>query len=160
MLNMDFSQRVVCNTRDMPWQPSPAQGVWHKPPGYTHAPFSKQGCVIFVKLHQFAEGDSKQVTFDTHSADWRPGRQSLQVLPLHSFETQHVALVRWPAGSRFPDHTHPGGEEIYVIRGCLQDESGSYPAGTWLRNPPYSRHQPFTAEDTLIWLQTGHLSLA
>ena len=31
MLNMEFEQRVVVNTNDTAWQPSPASGVWRKP---------------------------------------------------------------------------------------------------------------------------------
>ena len=31
MLNMQFEQRVVVNTNDTAWQPSPASGVWRKP---------------------------------------------------------------------------------------------------------------------------------
>lgn len=31
MLNMDFSQRVVMDTHNMDWVPSPAAGVWRKP---------------------------------------------------------------------------------------------------------------------------------
>ncbi len=28
------------------------------PPGSSHAPFSREGCVLFVKLHQFSETDT------------------------------------------------------------------------------------------------------
>ncbi len=31
MLNMDFSRRVVVDTREQAWQPSPREGVWRKP---------------------------------------------------------------------------------------------------------------------------------
>ena len=31
MLNMNFSERVVIDTQQQPWLPSPAQGVWRKP---------------------------------------------------------------------------------------------------------------------------------
>ena len=31
MINMDFSQRVVIDTRQQPWQASPHEGVWRKP---------------------------------------------------------------------------------------------------------------------------------
>ena len=30
MLNMDFSERVVIDTANMDWVPSPAAGVWRK----------------------------------------------------------------------------------------------------------------------------------
>jgi hypothetical protein len=31
MINMDFSQRVVVDTNQQNWLPSPTQGVWRKP---------------------------------------------------------------------------------------------------------------------------------
>jgi hypothetical protein len=44
----------------------------------------------------------------------------------------------WCAGLRarcFSPMAIPGGEEILVLDGVFQDEQGSYPAGSWLRNP-------------------------
>lgn len=76
---------------------------------------------------------------------------------LHDFNGEHVALVHWPAGERFQPHVHMGGEEIYVIRGEFIDEQGRYPAGTWIRNPHLSRHNPYVEQETLIWVKTGHL---
>ncbi len=90
---------------------------------------------------------------------WQPGHGGLMVLPLHSFATEHTALVFWPAGEQFVMHRHVGGEEIYVISGVFADEHGRYPAGTWLRSPHMSLHQPFVEQDTLIWVKTGHLAL-
>jgi anti-sigma factor ChrR (cupin superfamily) len=128
------------------------------PKGFRHAPFSTQGCVLLVKLHQFQTDDTHHVVIDTHSAPFRPGSGKLQVLPLHQHGSEQVALVRWPAGERFQSHSHLGGEEIYVISGELRDEHGSYPQGTWIRSPHMSRHFPFVDEDTLIWVKVGHLA--
>ncbi len=127
------------------------------PTGTSHAPYSKDGCILFVKLHQFSEGDGRQVAIDTRNTSWAPGIGGLEVMPLHEFETESVALVRWPAGERFQPHRHAGGEEILVLSGCLKDEHGDYPAGTWIRNPHMSEHFPFVEEETVIWVKTGHL---
>jgi anti-sigma factor ChrR (cupin superfamily) len=127
------------------------------PEGFRHAPFSKEGCVILVKLHQFQSNDHKRVRIDTHTAQWRPGIGGLEVLSLHQHLGESVALVRWPAGEHFQPHTHMGGEEIFVISGELLDEHGRYPAGTWLRSPHQSRHNPYVEVDTLIWVKVGHL---
>jgi anti-sigma factor ChrR (cupin superfamily) len=60
-------------------------------------------------------------------------------------ESGHTtSFVEFKAGACFPEHTHPKGEEIYVLEGVFSDEFGDYPAGTYLRNPPGSSHQPFT----------------
>jgi anti-sigma factor ChrR (cupin superfamily) len=48
-------------------------------------------------------------------------------------------------GSQFSPHTHGGGEEFLVLDGVFQDEHGDLPAGTYVRNPPTSRHTPGSA---------------
>ncbi len=53
-----------------------------------------------------------------------------------------TTIVRFDAGSVFDPHTHGGGEEFLVLEGVFQDEHGDYPAGTYIRNPPTSRHTP------------------
>lgn len=137
----------------------PAGTYIRNPHGSTHAPFSENGCTLFVKLHQFSLDDQKTVRIDTTSATWLPGQGNLEVMPLHSFEHEHTALVKWPAGERFLPHKHFGGEEILVLSGTFCDEFGQYPAGSWLRSPHMSEHFPFVEEDTIIWVKTGHLPI-
>lgn len=127
------------------------------PEGFAHAPFSKDGCVILVKLHQFHSEDRKQVRIDTKNSEFLPGQGNLKVLPLHQYGTESTALVWWPANEKFVPHRHMGGEEIYVISGEFIDEHGRYPAGTWIRSPHLSQHHPYVEEDTLILVKTGHL---
>lgn len=214
MLNMNFLERLVIQTADMPWQPSPAQGVWRKPleredkesghttsivkydagsafkphphpmgeeifvlegvfsdefgdypagtyirnpPNSVHAPFSKEGCVIFVKLNQFDEQDTETIRVNTLENQWQQGQGNLQVMPLHSHVHEHTALVKWPAGEQFVPHKHFGGEEILVLSGEFIDEQGRYPEGTWLRSPHMSEHQPFVEKETIILVKVGHL---
>ncbi len=132
---------------------------FRNPAGSGHAPFSQEGCTLFVKLCQFQEGDAEHVSIDTRSTQWQQGQGGLEVMPLHSFGTEHTALVKWPEGERFKPHYHVGGEEIFVVSGCFQDEYGQYPAGSWLRAPHMSKHFPFVEEETIIWVKTGHLAL-
>lgn len=216
MLNMNFLERLVIETADMPWQPSPAQGVWRKPleredkesghttsivrydagstfkphphpmgeeifvlegvfsdefgdypagtyirnpPNSVHAPFSKEGCVIFVKLNQFDEQDTETVRVNTLDTQWQQGQGNLQVMPLHSHAHEHTALVKWPEGEQFVPHKHFGGEEILVLSGEFIDEQGRYPKGTWLRSPHMSEHHPFVEQETIILVKVGHLPI-
>lgn len=55
-----------------------------------------------------------------------------------------TSIVRYDAGSGYSSHTHDGGEEILVLEGVFSDEHGDYPAGSYLRNPPGTSHQPFS----------------
>ena len=129
------------------------------PPGTSHQPFSKEGCTLLVKLWQFAADDAGQVVINTKAQSWRQGLvPGLSVLPLHEHNGVSTALVRWAPNTRFNRHIHVGGEEILVLEGLFRDEHGEYPAGSWLRNPRYSEHTPFTGpEGALIYVKVGHM---
>jgi anti-sigma factor ChrR (cupin superfamily) len=136
----------------------PAGTYVRNPVGSTHTPSSSEGCIILVKLWQMSPDDQKQVVIDTVHHPWQPGLvKGLQVMPLHSHGTESVALVKWEPGTAFQRHTHFGGEEIYVLEGIFEDEFGTYPQGTWIRNPHGSVHTPFSQEGCLIYVKTGHL---
>ncbi|MCP3129747.1 cupin domain-containing protein [Shewanella sp. KJ2020] len=138
----------------------PAGSYLRHPPGSQHAPFSQEGCVIFVKLNQFNSRDLELVRINTQQTPWLPGIGGLQVMPLHEFEREHTALVKWPKGEKFQPHRHFGGEEILVLSGKFQDELGEYPRHTWIRSPHMSGHFPFVEEETIILVKTGHLPIS
>ena len=128
------------------------------PPGSRHSPFSREGCVLFVKLRQFAAGDDRRVVIDTRAADWTPvSPAGLSRVVLHRHGGERVDLVRFMPGARVPEDPHPGGEELLVLEGVLSDEAGHYPAGTWVRDPPGSAHAPFSENGCLIYVKEGHL---
>ncbi len=79
----------------------PAGTYFRNPEGFRHAPFSKKGCVLLVKLHQFQTDDTDHVVIDTRRETFKPGSGDLQVLPLHQHGTEQVALVRCPQSSVF-----------------------------------------------------------
>lgn len=124
-----------------------------QPAGQVQAGHSAEGCTLFVRRgpQLGARDGSIQIAFDAQP--WLPGAGNLRVKPLSA----GTAFVHWPAGERFQPHKHWGGEEIYVISGQFEDEHGKYPAGTWLQSPHLSAHHPFVAEETLIFVKTGHL---
>lgn len=138
----------------------PAGTYVRNPIGSSHQPrVGPEGTTIFVKLRQFDARDTAQVMIDTNTELWRPGLvDGLSVMPLHEFEGEHVALVRWAPHTRFNLHQHWGGEEILVLEGTFFDELGEYPKGSWLRSPHLSKHKPYTQEDgALIYVKVGHL---
>jgi anti-sigma factor ChrR (cupin superfamily) len=135
----------------------PAGTYLRNPPGTSHAPFSRDGCLLFVKLRQFAPDDTQAVRIDTSAAAWYPGSApGVSVMPLHEHAGVGTALVRWAPKTRLKTHAHLGGEEILVLAGVFHDENGEYSAGTWLRSPGASRHTPRTGpEGALLYMKVG-----
>jgi anti-sigma factor ChrR (cupin superfamily) len=130
---------------------------FRNPEGFRHAPFSEEGCVILVKLHQFAKDDDGHVCINTRQGGWQSAEGNLQVLPLHEFGSESVVLAHLLAGLQIPTHEHVGGEELYVISGEIIDEYGRFGPGNWIRSPNGSQHTPFVEVDTLVWAKAGHL---
>jgi len=64
-----------------------------------------------------------------------------------------TSIVRYAPHSRFSAHTHGGGEEFLVLEGVFQDEQGDYPAGSYIRNPPTSRHTPGSEPGCVIFVK-------
>jgi anti-sigma factor ChrR (cupin superfamily) len=69
-------------------------------------------------------------------------------------ESGHTtSLVTFEPGSSFPQHGHPLGEELFVLSGTFSDEFGDYPMGSYIRNPPGSRHSPFTRDGCKLFVK-------
>ena len=96
--------------------------------------------------------------------------QSWQASPMTGVERKPLArenvesghatsIVRYAPGSRFDYHSHPLGEEIFVLEGVFSDENGDYPAGTYLRNPPGSGHAPFSTLGCILFVKLCQFSL-
>lgn len=135
----------------------PAGTYIMNPPGSSHAPFSEEGCTLFVKLRHLGSEQLEREIVDTRSAEWFQGMvPGLTVMPLMRQGTGST-LVRWAPQTYFNPHKHYGGEEIFVVDGVFEDEHGRYPAGSWIRSPHLSLHQPFSKEGCTIFVKTGHL---
>lgn len=127
------------------------------PPGSSHAPYSESGCTLFVKLRHLGSDQVVREVVDTQTAPWYQGMVSgLTVMPLMRQGTGST-LVRWAPETYFNPHKHYGGEEIFVLEGVFEDEHGRYPAGSWIRSPHMSLHQPYSKEGCMIFVKTGHL---
>lgn len=70
-----------------------------------------------------------------------------------------TSIVRYAPASRFSAHTHGGGEEFLVLDGVFQDEHGDYPAGSYVRNPPTTRHTPGSASGCVLFVKLWQFDL-
>ena len=71
-----------------------------------------------------------------------------------------TSIVRYAPGSHFSPHTHDGGEEFFVLDGVFRDEHGEYPAGSYIRNPPTSRHTPGSVPGCILFVKLWQFDLS
>lgn len=64
-----------------------------------------------------------------------------------------TSVVRYAAESQFHEHSHPRGEEIFILDGIFSDEQGDYPAGTYIRNPDPSPHSPSSRDGCVLFVR-------
>jgi quercetin dioxygenase-like cupin family protein len=82
-----------------------------------------------------------------------PGVDRRMLFRIGEEKARATSIVRYAPESHFPAHGHPGGEEILVLEGVFQDESGDYPAGSYMRNPPGSGHRPGSEPGCVIFVK-------
>ena len=87
---------------------------------------------------------AKRVVIATTELPWIPSPQAgveRRMLDRVGGEVARAtSVVRYAQSSSFPPHEHGLGEEFIVLDGVFSDELGNYPTGTYVRNPPGSRH--------------------
>ena len=97
---------------------------------------------------------SRRVVIATNDLAWVPSPQAgveRRMLDRIGGEiARATSLVRYAPASVFPGHEHALGEEFLVLDGTFSDEHGDYPTGTYVRNPPGSRHSPRTGPGCTI----------
>ncbi len=138
----------------------PAGSYLLNPEGFSHAPRSVDGCVIFVKLRQYAGATRERRFIDSNAMGWQRGPSPgtwFKLLYAQPGYPERVRLVRMDPGAGPVPHDHPGGEETYVLEGAVEDEHGRYATGTWIRQPDGSRHAPFTRTGCTMLVRQGFL---
>ncbi len=137
----------------------PAGSYVRHPPGSRHGSFTREGCLIFVKLNQFDEDDTRWLKVLPGQGLWISGNQGYRRLPLHHHGSVHTSVLHFPAGGSFPQCCYRHGLEILVLEGELREGDAGYPALSWLRFPPDSQPALQAGPDTRLWVRTGHLSV-
>lgn len=215
-INGDLSVRVVVDSRQMPWSPSPSPSVWRKrlhlvgpaesgqvtsivryepgsqfhahehpageeilvldgvfsdehgdwpagsyllnPEGFRHTPYSRDGCLLFVKLRQFPGPGRRHVAIDTEKLPWQadplPG-VSVKALYSQPGFTDTVRLERWAPGTDIGIRHYADGAELLVLDGQFADEHGAYATGTWMRLPPGYGHAAKSADGCTLYVKEG-----
>ncbi len=119
----------------------PAGTYLRNPPGTAHAPFTKDGCTIFVKLHQMPEGDAQTVV--------PPGTEALHHDPTRGVQ---VHRKRWDG----PVELGPESHEVLLLAGTLTVFGATVAAPAWVRIPRGAGETVHTS-GAEVWHKSGHL---
>lgn len=105
----------------------------------------------------------QRVVIHTDTAEWLPspmaGVHRRMLDRVGDEVARATTVVRYAPGSQFSPHTHTGGEEFLVLHGVFQDEHGDFPAGSYVRNPPTSRHTPGSEPGCIILVKLWQFDL-
>ena len=98
---------------------------------------------------------SKRVVINTNEEQWHISPSSgVERLYLERDNMGEFArassIVTFESGSKFDNHIHDNGEEIFVLEGIFSDQYGDYPEGTYIRNPHNTDHMPFSNDGCKI----------
>lgn len=138
----------------------PAGTYVRNPPGTAHAPYSTQGCVIFVKLRQFDPSDDRPVRLlapglALEPSDDCPGTATAL---LHQDARETVRLEVWAPGAAIARDL-PGGGEFLALAGSFAEGGAVFEPQDWLRLPPGARLLAQAGPDGCrLWSKTGHLA--
>ena len=136
----------------------PAGTYVRNPPGTRHAPHSRDGCRILVKLRQFDAGDLTPVVIDTTAqSGWQEVGTGVERLDLHAFGAETVVMLRLATNATFELDGGDGGVELLLVSGAASCAGESLGPESWLRLPGDAHAALSASVATTIWLKTGHL---
>ncbi len=129
------------------------------PPTTSHTPGAEDGCVIFVKLWQFDPEDRTQFRREM-------GAEAVQTAPgiseqvLHEDAQECVTWQKWDAGAD-AEITLPGGAELLMFDGTLDEGGETLVKNSWLRLPEGATLKATAGPDgATFWMKSGHLPFA
>lgn len=136
----------------------PAGTYLLNPEGFRHAPFSRDGCLLFVKLRQYPGAARAHVAQQSRDLEWRPSvRKSVSWKKLYAQEpfTDFTRLERWESPAEMGKINFPLGAELLVLAGEFFDKRGHYPTYCWLRIPAGGSLVPTSDSYCELYIKEG-----
>lgn len=138
----------------------PAGTYLLNPDGSRHAPRSPVGCVLLVRLRQYAGADRPQQALATPTLPWEPVSAGVQCQRLYAQAgyPETMTLLHLDPGAHWRWDRHPAGEELFVLTGDVQDADSTYPAGTWIREPASGSSELSSTGGCRLYRRSGRLA--
>ncbi|KAB2674085.1 MULTISPECIES: cupin domain-containing protein [Hyphomicrobiales] len=136
----------------------PAGSYFRNPPGTSHVPAAKDGCIIFVRLWQYRDGDQTQIVRQPGEGDVvepRKGASAATIL----FDDGHevVRLEEWMAGEIIIV-ANPQGLELLVLSGTFTANGMTLNAQSWGRLPANVDLSALAgSEGACVWIKEAPL---
>ncbi len=120
----------------------------------SHAPFTHEGCEIFVKLSQVPDEEAEYLELDTNTAEWQQVSANESRLMLWQSEYEHTSLHRVTKGYR---HRFQALDvlELFVVEGAVRVDGKLLKDHSWLRLPPESIVLVEAEESAQFYLKIG-----
>lgn len=120
------------------------QGTYvRNPPGTTHAPYSQDGCVLFVKLCQMLPKEQEQLVKTV------PEQMNGEHLLYEDEAGERVSLLLLESDAEYT----ADGVEMLILGGTMTVGERSYPTHSWLRFPVNHRRSIVAEEATTLWIK-------
>lgn len=134
----------------------PAGTYVRNPPGSSHKPFSQDGCMIFVKLQQFAMTDNERIVIRLNEK--RPDELKIQYKLKTLFnDYERVEIINAKENCSLPEAWTRLGVEILVLDGAISDGNQIHNTGSWLRLPLNSPTKLTALKNSTFYFKFGHL---
>ena len=133
----------------------PAGTYLRNPVGFEHAPFSQDGCTIFVKLCQMPEG-SHRVVQPESSLEWKNQGRGLAVATLHEDDHERVDLLTAQQATQVA----AANTELLLLEGELRVAGRRMAAPAWVRIPDGPMVEIELGAKSKLWRKRGHLPAA
>lgn len=105
---------------------------------------------------------SERVMLHSDEIDWKSspmaGVDRRRLDRIDNEADRVTTIVRYAPGSHFSPHIHTGGEEFLVLEGIFEDDYGHWPTGSYIRNPPTSKHQPGSKNGCVIFVKLAQFN--
>ncbi len=128
------------------------------PPGSSHTPFSHDGCIIFVKLHQMQKSGENNLAINTNKITFvKSDAVGHSSYSLYHSKFESVALEKLITKTQLELEVNSSGYELLLLEGSLSLDNEKINPLTWVRLPE-GKYKINAHTTCTFWSKQGHLN--